>query len=73
MTRTALDGLVDVAQIKQGQHVFINGGSSGVGSMGIQIAKAYGCTVTTSCSGRNTELVKKLGADEVRLKHTGSG
>jgi len=63
--RTAIDALIDIANIKPGQNVFINGGSSAVGTMAIQIAKAYGCTVTASCSGKNIELVKKLGADEV--------
>ncbi|KAG8953979.1 hypothetical protein FRC04_000963 [Tulasnella sp. 424] len=63
--RTAIDALVDMAQVKAGQHVFINGGSSSVGLSAIQIAKAYGCTVTTSCSGKNTDLVKRCGADEV--------
>ncbi|KAG9043219.1 hypothetical protein FS837_009864 [Tulasnella sp. UAMH 9824] len=63
--RTAIDALVDMAQVKPGQHIFINGGSSSVGLAAIQIAKAYGCTVVTSCSGKNTDLVKRYGADEV--------
>lgn len=50
---------------KPGSKVFINGGSGGTGTFGIQIAKAYGCTVTTTCSGPNVELCKSLGADEV--------
>ncbi|KIX92638.1 uncharacterized protein Z520_11667 [Fonsecaea multimorphosa CBS 102226] len=45
--------------------VFINGGSGGVGVWAIQIAKALGCYVVASCSGRNAELCKSLGADEV--------
>ncbi|EHY58121.1 hypothetical protein HRR83_005018 [Exophiala dermatitidis] len=45
--------------------VFINGGSGGTGTWGIQIAKTLGCYVVTSCSGRNVELCKSLGADEV--------
>lgn len=45
--------------------MFINGGSGGTGTYGIQIAKALGCTVTTTCSGPNVELCKNLGADEV--------
>ncbi|EXJ89501.1 hypothetical protein A1O3_02568 [Capronia epimyces CBS 606.96] len=49
----------------QGTRVFINGGSGGTGVWGIQIAKAVGCYVVTSCSGRNVELCKSLGADEV--------
>lgn len=45
--------------------VFINGGSGGTGTFGIQIAKAMGATVVTTCSSRNTDLVRDLGADEV--------
>ncbi|OKL61445.1 hypothetical protein UA08_03270 [Talaromyces atroroseus] len=52
-------------QVKEGDHVFINGGSGGVGTYAIQIAKALGCQVTATCSTRNIELVKDLGADEV--------
>ncbi|RYP64997.1 hypothetical protein DL771_008494 [Monosporascus sp. 5C6A] len=48
-----------------GFRVFINGGSGGTGTFGIQIAKLLGCHVTTSCSARNLELCKALGADEV--------
>ena len=54
-----------VPHIKSGDRVFINGGSGGVGSFGIQIAKIKGCHVTTSCSGVNVELCKSLGADQV--------
>ena len=54
-----------VPHIKSGDRVFINGGSGGVGSFGIQIAKVKGCHVTTSCSGANVELCKSLGADQV--------
>ncbi|KAI9666903.1 MAG: hypothetical protein M1831_001408 [Alyxoria varia] len=45
--------------------VFINGGSGGTGTFGIQIAKALGCHVTTTCSTANVELCRSLGADEV--------
>ncbi|KAK4503006.1 hypothetical protein PRZ48_006433 [Zasmidium cellare] len=51
--------------VKEGSQVFINGGSGGTGTFGIQFAKALGCTVTTTCSTRNIELCKSLGADEV--------
>ncbi|KAM7207824.1 hypothetical protein V8F20_001866 [Naviculisporaceae sp. PSN 640] len=51
--------------VKQGDKVFINGGSGGCGTFGIQIAKALGCFVTTTCSTGKIELVKNLGADEV--------
>lgn len=45
--------------------VFINAGSGGLGTFGIPIAKALGCHVTTSCSGANAALCRRLGADEV--------
>lgn len=51
--------------VKTGDKVFINGGSGGIGTYEIQIAKALGCEVSTSCSGANVEMCKSLGADEV--------
>ncbi|KAF2225461.1 hypothetical protein BDZ85DRAFT_293997 [Elsinoe ampelina] len=51
--------------VHQGSRVFINGGSGGVGTYGIQIAKTLGAHVTVSCSGRNADLARSLGADEV--------
>jgi NADPH:quinone reductase-like Zn-dependent oxidoreductase len=50
--------------LKAGDHIFINGGSSACGIYAIQIAKALGLQVTVSCSERNIEFVKGLGADE---------
>ena len=54
-----------IPNIKSGDRVFINGGSGGVGSFGIQFAKVKGCHVVTSCSGANVDLCKSLGADQV--------
>lgn len=51
--------------VKEGDKVFINGGSGGTGIFAVQIAKILGCHVTTSCSGPNVKLCKDLGADEV--------
>ena len=45
--------------------VFINGGSGGTGTFGIQFAKAMGAYVVTTCSAGNADLVRKLGADAV--------
>ncbi|KAH7127176.1 hypothetical protein B0J11DRAFT_527389 [Dendryphion nanum] len=53
------------SNVKEGNHVFVNGGSGGTGVWTIQIAKALGCRVTTSCSEANIGLCKSLGADEV--------
>lgn len=54
-----------VPHVKDGDSVFINGGSGGTGAFGIQIAKAVGCRVTTTCSTANVELCQSLGADQV--------
>ncbi|KAK0129561.1 hypothetical protein ONS96_000127 [Cadophora gregata f. sp. sojae] len=54
-----------VPNVKEGDKVFINGGSGSVGGFGVQIAKAVGCHVTVSCSTKNVELCKEYGADEV--------
>lgn len=49
----------------KGERVFINGGSGGTGTFGIQVAKALGLHVTASCSAANAELCRELGADEI--------
>lgn len=51
--------------IKPGSKVFINGGSGGVGTWAIQLAKLQGAEVTTTCSTPNVALCKSLGADTV--------
>lgn len=60
---TAYESITD--HLQQGSRVFLNGGSGGVGVFGIQIAKAKGLHVTTSCSTKNVDLCRSLGADEV--------
>ncbi|KAL7925982.1 hypothetical protein ACQKWADRAFT_281446 [Trichoderma austrokoningii] len=51
--------------IQPGAKVFINGGSGGAGTYGIQIAKALGCHVTASCSTGKRDLCERLGADQI--------
>lgn len=49
--------------VKEGDKIFLNGGSGGVGLFGIQVGKALGCHVTVTCSTTNVELCRSLGAD----------
>jgi len=62
---TALPFLRDGAGLRPGQSILINGASGAVGTAAVQLAKHYGATVTAVCSGRNTALVRSLGADHV--------
>lgn len=62
---TAVQALRDVARLKAGQRLLVNGGSGGVGSFAIQIGKAWGAKVTAVTSTRNVDRVRGLGADEV--------
>jgi NADPH:quinone reductase-like Zn-dependent oxidoreductase len=62
---TAWQALIERASLKKGQKVFIQAGSGGVGTFGIQLAKHLGATVATTTSAASADLVKSLGADVV--------
>ena len=61
---TAWQALIDTAKLGAGQTVLIHGGSGGVGSFAIQIAKARGAKVIATASTANQALLKQLGADQ---------
>ena len=59
-------GLVSHAELQKGETIFVHGGSGGVGSTVVQVAKAIGARViATAGSDRKAELCRKLGADFV--------
>ncbi|HLG61359.1 MAG TPA: zinc-binding dehydrogenase [Ktedonosporobacter sp.] len=63
---TAWGSLFDLGRLKAGERVLIWAGSSGVGSMAIQLAKHTGAWVaTTASSEERAEFLRKLGADLV--------
>ena len=60
---TAWQALVDTAQLQAGQTILVHGGSGGVGSFAVQIAKAHGARVIATASTANQDFLKQLGAD----------
>jgi NADPH:quinone reductase-like Zn-dependent oxidoreductase len=62
---TSWDALIERTKIKLAETVLIHAGAGGVGSLAIQLAKACGCYVFSTCSNKNLDFVKKLGADRV--------
>lgn len=66
---TAYQVLYDQLRLQSGQKLFIEGGSGGVGTVTIQIAKAMGVEVATTTSAKNMALVQELGATTVLDYH----
>lgn len=69
--------LVENAQVAAGQRVLIHAGAGGVGCFAIQIAASRGAEVWTTCSARNADFCRSLGAhrtiDYTREDFTAAG
>jgi len=60
---TALQSLRDLGKLSQGEKVLILGGSGGVGSLAIQIARVLGASeIATTASKESFDLLRPLGA-----------
>ncbi|MDG1437920.1 MAG: NAD(P)H-quinone oxidoreductase, partial [Emcibacteraceae bacterium] len=61
---TVWSNIFDRGGLCAGETILIHGGTSGIGTTAIQLAKAFGATViTTSASDEKCDFCKKLGAD----------
>ena len=70
---TAHLGLFRDAQLKMGEKVFVHGGSGGVGSCVVQMARAVGARVmTTAGNDDKVQICRKLGANVVVNYRTGN-
>ena len=61
----ALQGLRDVAELREGQSVLINGAGGGVGTLGLQYAKLFKAHVTGVDSARKQEYMHLLSFNRV--------
>lgn len=62
---TALQALRDIGKLKAHEHVLIQGAGGGVGTLVVQIAKAFGAHVTATCGPNSVSRLRALGADRV--------
>jgi NADPH:quinone reductase-like Zn-dependent oxidoreductase len=62
---TALQVIRDEGRVQPGQTVLVIGAAGGVGTLTVQIAKAFGAEVTGLCSTTKGDLVRLIGADDV--------
>lgn len=62
---TAWEGLVDRARVNASHAVLVQGGAGGVGSMAIQIARAFGARVYATAEASRVAIVQQLGATPI--------
>ncbi len=61
---TVHHNLIERARLARGETVLIHGGSSGIGTTAIQVAKAWGANViTTAGNAEKVDYCKRMGAD----------
>ncbi len=66
---TVYSNLFMTARLDEGQSVLIHGGSGGIGTMAIQLARALGARpIATAGSASKVELVRSLGAEGINYR-----
>jgi NADPH:quinone reductase-like Zn-dependent oxidoreductase len=60
---TAWQALITQGRLKPGDRILIHAGAGGVGSIAVQLAKAFGAYVAATASGRNQQFLRELGTD----------
>jgi NADPH:quinone reductase-like Zn-dependent oxidoreductase len=66
LRQAAIDGTAPGADRPgAGKRIVIYGASGSLGTAAVQLARHFGAHVTAVCNGRNVDLVRSLGADEV--------
>jgi alcohol dehydrogenase len=63
VAQTALRGLFEELRVERGERVLVLGGSGGVGSVAVQLARAAGAHVIATAGARNLARVEQLGAE----------
>jgi len=61
----ALQNLPNEGRLHPGQRVLVNGAGGGVGTIAVQLAKAYGANVTGVEDTTKLEMVRSIGADHL--------
>ncbi|MCL4806207.1 MAG: NAD(P)-dependent alcohol dehydrogenase [Thermoanaerobaculia bacterium] len=61
--QSALQALRDVARLRDGQRLLVNGAGGGIGTFAVQIGKLLGANVTAVASAGKHEMLAGLGAD----------
>lgn len=65
---TAWEGLIDRANVKNGDNVLVHAGAGGVGHMVVQLAKIFGADVYATVSSQKADIVKSFGATPIDYK-----
>lgn len=56
---------LSIGNIQKGEKILINGAGGSIGTIGVQLAKSYGASITAVDSTGKLEMLRSIGADEV--------